>query len=265
MRNQQSRVVDTNADNQSRFSVTVKEYTMSNNLRVVVALSIVAITIFLGAYPASANTYSGPVSITCTTFSAIGGPDTLDRNNTGTGQERVRLDVLDGNGIIIYTLTFQNNLGTYPSGLINTTAYTIPPTANPIIFKVTSFAGNGFEEQVTILGSGLCNGIPTAGVCPFSDGRLNHCDAGQTAAVYCQSDGSVTVLAIYKSQGYPAFTASVAEIAAVSAKPAKNTLIKQGNGAFLYRLTSGELQVNRRDDGSAAKAYSFRFKDCPKP
>jgi hypothetical protein len=95
--------------------------------------------------------------------------------------------------------------------------------------------------------------------CPiFTDGRLNDCDAGQTAAVYCQSNGSVEVKAIYKGEGYPAFTASEDEIAKVPTHPAKNTLIKSGNGAFLYRLTSGLLQVNRAEDGTG-KVYSFKF------
>jgi hypothetical protein len=95
--------------------------------------------------------------------------------------------------------------------------------------------------------------------CPiFTDGRLNDCDAGQTAAVYCNDDGSVKVLAIFKGEGYPAFTATEDEIAAVPTHPAKNTLIKSGNGAFLYRLTSGLLQVNRAEDGTG-KVYSFRF------
>jgi hypothetical protein len=103
------------------------------------------------------------------------------------------------------------------------------------------------------------------GVCPiFTDGRLNNCDPGQTAAVYCQSNGAIEVLAIFNSKGYPAFVATPDEIAKVPAKPSVNTLIKSGNGASLYRLTSGELQVNRAEDGTG-KLYRFIFLDCPKP
>jgi hypothetical protein len=100
--------------------------------------------------------------------------------------------------------------------------------------------------------------------CSFTDGRLNNCDAGQTAAVYCLADGSVKILAIYKSKGYDALLVTPAEIAKVPSKPSVNTAIKTGNGATLYRLTSGELQVNRAEDGTG-KMYSFIFKDCPKP
>jgi hypothetical protein len=115
---------------------------------------------------------------------------------------------------------------------------------------------------------GVCTSIPVyttaESVCPFADGRLNHCDAGQTVAVYCEKDGSVTALAIYANKGYPAFTVTPDEIAQVPIHPAKNTAIKSGNGATLYRLTSGEMQVNRAEDGTG-KLYAFRFKDCPKP
>ena len=89
-------------------------------------------------------------------------------------------------------------------------------------------------------------------------------DAGETFAVYCQSDGSVKVITIHQdSKGYPAFTASPKEIAAVPNKPAANTAIKSGDGATLYRLTSGQLQLNRAEFGTG-KRYSFIFNDCPK-
>jgi subtilisin-like proprotein convertase family protein len=91
----------------------------------------------------------------------------------------------------------------------------------------------------------------------FTDGRLNSCDAGQTAAVYCAADGTVTVLAIWKGEGFPGIVATKAEIDAVPLHPAKNTLIKEGNGVRLYRLTSGKLQVNRASE--KGKDYSFRF------
>jgi hypothetical protein len=99
----------------------------------------------------------------------------------------------------------------------------------------------------------------------FHDGRLNNDDAGETFAVYCKADGSVEVMAIYKGEGFLAFVASPAEIAAVPTHPATNTIIKQGKGAFLYRLTSGLLQVNRAEDGTPAKDYSFAFPDCAQP
>jgi hypothetical protein len=94
-------------------------------------------------------------------------------------------------------------------------------------------------------------------VCPFTDGRLNKCDAGQSVAVYCKPDGTVEALAIYKGEGLPGIIATPAEIAAIPTHPAKNTLIKQSNGVRLYRLTSGLLQINRADEHG--KDYIYRF------
>ena len=106
--------------------------------------------------------YLGTVQFTCTDFTAAGtGADILDRDNTGLGMEAIRLDVTDGNDTVIYTLTFQNTLGTYAAGLINTTPYTIPPVRNPITLTATSLAGNGLLEEVDVLGQGTCPDIAT--------------------------------------------------------------------------------------------------------
>jgi hypothetical protein len=103
------------------------------------------------------------------------------------------------------------------------------------------------------------------GPCPiFLDGRLNDCDADETAAIYCEADGSVMVMAIWQGKGYDAFSASPDEIALVPKKPTANTAIKSGNGATLYRLMSGQLQVNRAADDTG-KLYRFIFDDCAKP
>jgi len=106
-----------------------------------------------------------------------------------------------------------------------------------------------------------CGG--SSGTCQSGDGRLN-CDAAQTVAVYCLSDGSVKILAIdaVTNNGTLAFIASPTEIAKVPAKPTKNTAIKSGMDATLYRLTSGELQVNRNEP--SGKPYVFIFNGCLK-
>lgn len=113
--------------------------------------------LLLAAAPASATQYLGTTQFTCEDFTAAGtGASILDRDNTGTGQEAVRIDVRDGGGTVIYTLTFQNALGSYAGGLINTTAYTTPPQRNPITMILTSLAGNGLPESVDVIQSGSC-------------------------------------------------------------------------------------------------------------
>ena len=98
----------------------------------------------------------------------------------------------------------------------------------------------------------------------FYDGRVNTKDAGETVAGYCQADGSIRVYAIDRktSHGHLAFVASAAEIAKVP-HPTHNTVIKSGGGATLYRLTSGELQLNRAEEHTG-KMYSFIFGGCHK-
>lgn len=74
----------------------------------------------------------------------------------------------------------------------------------------------------------------------------------RSAAIYCKADGSVEVYEIINSAGVYAFNASAAEIAAIGF-PASNTLIKQGGSSNirLYRLTSGQFQVNAPLNGDA--------------
>jgi hypothetical protein len=163
-------------------------------------------------------------------------------------------------------------VGNANGGLLPSQSQTFTISFSPIVSGVINVAitdtsaGPGANySYVCNLGSSGGLGISSA-PCVNGDNRLNSvCDApAQTVAVYCEKDGSVTVYAIYASKGYLAFIASPDEIAKVPSKPVKNTLIKQNLGARLYRLTSGELQVNRAED-STGKDYVFIFKDCPKP
>lgn len=138
------------------------------NKRLVIAALIVAVaalTLFVSA--ALASTYNGTVTITCINADASGsGSHVLDRDNTGTGNEALRVDVTDGAGTLIYTLTFSNVLGTFAGG-IGDFFYTTAPAYNPITFTLTSLAGNGLPEQVDYTAQGTCDGLPTYGSnCP---------------------------------------------------------------------------------------------------
>jgi hypothetical protein len=134
--------------------------TWFHRLRILAVILVVAI-LFGITRPAFAQTYAGTTVFTCTTFTAAGtGSSTLDRDNTGVGQEKDRIEVTDGNGVLLYSLTFQNGLGVYAAGLINTTLYTVAPTANPITLKVISLAGNSLPELVQYVASGSCAGLP---------------------------------------------------------------------------------------------------------
>lgn len=124
---------------------------------------LVLAAMLLFATTAFASVYNGSVTFTCVNADAAGsGSHVLDRDNTGAGQEALRVDVTDGNGTLIYTLSFSNVLGTF-SGGIGDFFYTTAPAANPITFTLTSLAGNGLPEQVDYVAQGSCAGLPTVG------------------------------------------------------------------------------------------------------
>lgn len=65
----------------------------------------------------------------------------------------------------------------------------------------------------------------------------------RTAAIYCLPDGGIEVYSIVNGQGVYAFTAPLDLINAVGIQP-NNSLIAEGAGIRLYRLNTGEFQVN---------------------
>jgi hypothetical protein len=179
-----------------------------------------------------------------------------------------------GYGIVVGTFTF-------PAG----SPVTVTAThSNPSLFvsiSGTPFLGSipgtgsasitgtsGSQVDVTISIGGMPSGTVawsiTGGNCGsgallplFSDGRQNHSDAGQTAAVYCgvPNPGDLRVYALYKEVGYLAFTVTKAQLAAGVQKPASPYMIKQGLGAQLWRLPSGDLQIRRG-------TYHFEWQKC---
>jgi hypothetical protein len=168
-------------------------------------IGVLASIAVLAANPASASVYEGSVDfVDCTNADAAGsGPHTLDRDNTGTGQEALRVEITDGNGTIIYELEFENILGTFAGG-IGDFFYATPPAANPLTFTLTSLAGNGLPEQVDFVAYGVCDSLPFAAPTADAPGAA---DAGETititgegcigpaTAVLLESEGSETVLA----------------------------------------------------------------------
>lgn len=145
---------------------------MSRKLLIVGAMLVVSLlAVFTVAY---ASIYNGTVNLTCTDWTAFGtGSHILDRDNTGSEREALRIDITDGAGTLIYTATYDNVLGTY-SGGIGSDTYTIAPQFNPITFTLTSLAGNELPEQVDYVQQGSCEGLPNYGnVClPLTAGAV---------------------------------------------------------------------------------------------
>jgi hypothetical protein len=133
-------------------------------------------------------------------------------------------------------------------------SFTVP--ANGIYDITVAYFGGGdygiYPISYTL--TEICGGTSGGGTSPFTDTRINQ-TADQPISVYYdpQHDGSggLRVYIILNSKGYYSFTVTPAEIAAVPEHPAVNTLIKSVNGIRVYRLTTGELQINAlKPDGT---------------
>ncbi len=131
---------------------------------VVVAVFVASVAaLSVAPQAAEASIYNGSVDISCTGWVAMGtGSHILDRDNTGTGHERIRLLATDGAGRTILDLTYENVLGTFSAG-IGSGSWSSAPQYNPITFKVISVAGNGLPEQLDYTATGQCAGLPNAG------------------------------------------------------------------------------------------------------
>jgi hypothetical protein len=97
---------------------------------------------------------------------------------------------------------------------------------------------------------------------PFDpgDGRVKP-DAGAPVAVYCHDYGIDVYRINPDSTGTLAFTATNAELDRVGDSSAKNTLIDSSADIRLYRLTTGEFQVNAGPDAEG-KEYVLTWEEC---
>lgn len=135
--------------------------------------------------------------------------------------------------------------------------------------KFSIYAVNSMVALVVIGLLALVMSRPASG--SSDDGRLNGAAHLGGAAVYCvDGDGKPTHdypsrgIQVWQSGGNLLLNVSAADIDQVLEKPATNTLIKSGKGPYgaleLYRLTSGEFQLNGYDEHR--KAFEFRWNGC---
>jgi len=137
------------------------------------------------------------------------------------------------------------------------TSYSVAPHT-PIevtitVYSAINFTGSAITRSITFdCTTGAIVPSFTGGVhrCGITDGRLNCWPEmeAQPFAVYCEA-GDVVIYSIDKQGvGTLAFRVTKKELDALDPKPAKNTKITEGIDVALYRLSSGELQVNGRGD-----------------
>ena len=234
---------------------------------------VIVALIFSGFAPAHAATgtiahdpawdYEGP---TCDT-SEVG----FSYSITGTTNDIFNFDIIvviavDGHWEYLDVLPNFAHVGNTYSGSFSVMLTGI--TARPVIVQFIdpdlSFDFEG-KQPVYEFAFDPASVFPACAGLPYTahhsialeDGRINDRpeDNMQTAAIYCTADG-VTIWSVKDSVGKFAFTATRKEIDAVPKNPVKNTLIKQAKNIALYRLTTGEMQVN------APNNYVFIWKGC---
>jgi hypothetical protein len=181
-------------------------------------LILVSVLVLMFAAPAAAaetsepefdptSIYNGSVEFTCADFNAAGtGSHVLDRDNTGVGQERLNIKVVDGKGTILYELTFQNTLGEFVGGTIPTTPYTTPPLFNPLTYILTSLEGNGLPEQIDFVAEGVCDTLTyvphTVGAVDPSTGRWHLLDeAGAATSFIFGNPGDLPMMGDWDGDG----------------------------------------------------------------
>lgn len=153
--------------------------------------------------------------------------------------------------------------------LVGSETFTIPPGGTrdtrvlgfaPRLgwFAITFLSGPGYSYEFLNFGQvGLENCLGGK----IGDGRLN--DGGDQlaapVAVYDTDQGlDVYLINPENGNGDKIFTVTDAEVAGVGDAPTQNTLLDGAKGVGLYRLTSGEFQINATNfDGSP---YVFDWK-----
>ena len=85
--------------------------------------------------------------------------------------------------------------------------------------------------------------------CRINDNRVNNDnmrDCSPPIAVYCTPNSDVEIWAVNADtgQGVLHMTIPISQVESVEQTPAENTLILENDNLHLYRLTSGELQIN---------------------
>lgn len=107
-------------------------------------------------------------ALSCEGFTGTGGYIMLDRDNTGNQREAFILSATDGVGNVIYAPIedsfFVGGTVSWDGG--DVVAWTATPQYNPLTLRVMSRAGNGFDEELIVITTGSCDGLPTYGIMP---------------------------------------------------------------------------------------------------
>ncbi len=131
-------------------------------------------------------------------------------------------------------------------------------------YQYAANSGHAILPQFACTPETIVGGPPAGGGVVRGDYEVNPTaqDPLRTAGIYCKSDGSIEIWDIVNSQGQFAFRVSPAEIAAVGLGPEPRLLAQGGRiDVRLYRMPSGEFQVNSPRDGNR-DGYVYRWPGC---
>ncbi|NDJ63191.1 MAG: hypothetical protein GYB67_18875 [Chloroflexi bacterium] len=101
--------------------------------------------------------------------------------------------------------------------------------------------------------------------CECPNDQRHNCLGGEFYAVYTYSYDDLCVLDVYRIDsdgGRRIFMYDERELSRVPDFPDRNLFLVQVDGVAMYRLTSGEYQINAGPDVNN-KMFVLRFDDCP--
>jgi uncharacterized protein YgiM (DUF1202 family) len=134
---------------------------MSNRLRysaLVLCLILIALPV---TFIQAATGENVRWEVGCSAFVNRGGVLAFDRDNTGRGQEVIRIRAVDGAGKVIFSEDLSGDVGTsltIPVG--QSFAWESAPEFNPLTVRVTSVLGNSQAVQLLAVFTGDCDSLP---------------------------------------------------------------------------------------------------------
>jgi hypothetical protein len=212
--------------------------------------------------------------------------------NDGNNRDWVQVALYDGAGMMLaygaYGAETVTNIPTRVGRFVlRFNALGNTPTTRPFIISFREGDGttppNDFENLTELvrypvdpvaIGATRCDTLPYTPLgIGLDDGRINWMDNAQTVAVYCETNGNITLLAISQETGRAlyALRVTVREITRVAIPKETSALIKADmrNEIRLYRLSSGEFQVvapyTDAVNGTQPNGYSFIWTGCEAP
>lgn len=122
-------------------------------------------------------------------------------------------------------------------------------------------AGFGIRSADTVRPAAACN------PCDCENDNRDNCQGVEFYATYVRTTPTgFCYIDVYRidsaTTGRPVLRVSQDTLARFPANPAANFLIRQNQGIALYRLATGELQLNAGPDANG-KVFTLLFDGCP--